>query len=149
MVLLRENEGQGRLLPIYIGTPEAQAIIQAMKGLPTARPYTHDLMRDLLVTLGATLERVVVTDLRDGIYFAEMHLLVGTRLHEISCRPSDAIAIAARTDAPIFMAERLLDKDGIIPRMLTVEGEDEEEEEELVDEFRHFIEGIRPEDFSS
>lgn len=149
MVLLREDDGQGRLLPIYIGTFEAQAIIQALKGMVTPRPYTHDLMRDLMVTLGATLERVVITELRDGIYFAELHLVLGTKVHEISCRPSDAIALAARVEAPIFVSEKLLDVEGIIPRQLAEADGEEEEEEELVDEFRHFIEGIRPEDFSS
>src|SRR5688500_18753841 len=118
VVLLKEELGQGRTLPIYIGSPEAQAIVLAMKGTPTERPFTHDLMRDLLVALGATAERIVITELRNSIYFAEIHLVSNGRVIEVSSRPSDAIALAARTGTPIFVNDDLLDAEGVILREL-------------------------------
>jgi bifunctional DNase/RNase len=113
---------------------------------------THDLMRDILVTLGATLERVVVTELhlsedgRGGTYFAELHLRQGGQAHTVSSRPSDAIALAARLSTPIYAEDDLLDEAGVV---LEVDDDDETAPDELVSQFRQFIEGIRPEDFSS
>ena len=152
VVLLKEELGQGRTLPIYIGSPEAQAIVLAMKGTITERPFTHDLMRDLLVALGATAERIVITELRNSIYFAEIHLVANGRVIEVSSRPSDAIALAARTGTPIFVNDELLDAEGVI--LSDIEDSDDEDDdgdvdaESLVEEFTNFIEHIRPEDFT-
>lgn len=152
VVLLQEVGGARRTLPIFIGAPEATAIAFALQGVTPPRPMTHDLMRDVLVTLGVTLERVVVTELRmgedgrSGTYFAELHLREGGRAHVVSCRPSDAIALAARLGTSIYAEDDLLDDAGIV---LETEEDDDTAPDELVSEFRQFIEGVRPEDFSS
>jgi bifunctional DNase/RNase len=144
--------GARRTLPIFIGAPEATAIAFALQGVTPPRPMTHDLMRDVLVTLGVTLDRVVVTELRmgedgrSGTYFAELHLREGGRAHVVSCRPSDAIALAARLGTSIYAEDDLLDDAGIV---LETEEDDDTAPDELVSEFRQFIEGVRPEDFSS
>jgi bifunctional DNase/RNase len=151
VVLLQETEGARRTLPIFIGAAEATAIAFALQGVRTERPMTHDLMRDMLVTLGATLERVVVTELhlsedgRGGTYFAELHLRQGGNSHTVSSRPSDAIALAARLSTPIYAEDDLLDEAGV---MLDTDDE-ETAPDELVSQFRQFIEGVRPEDFSA
>ncbi len=142
IVLLREVEGTHRLLPIFIGGPEATAIALALDQVVTPRPMTHDLMKDLLDELGATVEKVVVTDLQEGTFFAELHLVVGDRTYQVSSRPSDAIALAVRTETPIFAAEQVLEEVGYV-------AEDEEEREQVVEEFREFIENVTPEDFGS
>ena len=148
VVLLQEREG-ARTLPIFIGPAEARAIALALEGVVTERPMTHDLIRDLLDALGARLARIVVTELRDTTYFAEMHLDAGERRIVLSSRPSDAIAVAIRTGTPLFVSDELLESEGFVLQADDA-GEDDEEEgnpEELVDQFREFIQGVRPEDF--
>jgi bifunctional DNase/RNase len=146
LLLLQETTGARRTLPIYIGPAEAQAIAFAQQGVETPRPMTHDLMRDLLEELSATVECIVITELRDRTFYAEVRLVAGGQRHAVSARPSDAVALAVRVDCPIYAEEELLDAEGVI---LPVEEEDQEapEADELVSEFRDFIEGIRPEDF--
>ena len=144
LLLLQETTGNRRTLPIYIGQAEAQAIAFAQQGVETPRPMTHDLMRDLLEELGATVECIVITELRDRTFFAEIRLIVGGQRHSVSARPSDAVALAVRVEAAIYAEEELLDAEGII---LPADDEEPEEADELVSEFRDFIEGIKPEDF--
>jgi uncharacterized protein len=146
LLLLQETSGARRTLPIYIGPAEAQAIAFAQQGVETPRPMTHDLMRDLLEELSATVECIVITELRDRTFYAEIRMVVGGQRHAVSARPSDAVALAVRVDCGIYAEEELLDAEGVI---LPAEEEDDEtpEADELVSEFRHFIEGIRPEDF--
>jgi uncharacterized protein len=145
IVLLRESEGDHRVLPIYIGNAEAAAIAYALEKVQVARPLTHDLLRNILEELGAEPRRIVVTELRDHTFYAEIELVVGKTTHRVSSRPSDAIALAARTGTPIFAEERVLAEAG------HVETEDseaaEEESQELVEEFREFIEHVSPDDF--
>ncbi len=105
ILLLQEAEGAHRTLPIYIGAAEATAIAYALQGVATARPMTHDLMRDLLEELGAVLDCVVITELRDNTFFAEMRLTLAGRRHTVSARPSDAIALAARMGTTIYAEE--------------------------------------------
>lgn len=145
VVLLQEASG-ARTLPIFIGPPEARAIALALEGVVTERPMTHDLIRDLLEALGAALSRVVITELRETTYYAEMHLEAGGRQLVVSSRPSDAIAVAVRTGTPLFVADELLESEGFI---LQSDDEEEPEEgaEELVDQFRQFIQDVKPEDF--
>lgn len=140
-VLLREKSGAERILPIFIGPSEAQAIVLALDGVVTPRPMTHDLIVTLLADLGATLEAVVVTDLQEKTFFAELHLLRDGVTQTISCRPSDAIAVAARLSTPIRVAEAVLDAAGFVTPA------DPPQEDEVVEEFREFIENINPEDF--
>jgi bifunctional DNase/RNase len=148
VVLLQETEGARRTLPIFIGAPEATAIAFALQGVTTPRPMTHDLMRDMLAALGATVERVVITELRSATYYAELQLRMGDRSPTVSSRPSDAIALAARLGTSLYVADDLLDAEGVV---LQTEDADEEtaNPEELVGEFRQFLQNIRPEDFSS
>ncbi len=150
IVLLQETEGDARMLPIFIGQAEATAIALALEEVETPRPMTHDLVRDLLMVLGATLDRVVVTDLRDKTFYAELHLTVDGKTHVVSCRPSDALAIAVRTDADIFAEAHVVDLVGFIPEPDDDDDDDEddgERVEEVLDEFREFIDNINPEDF--
>ena len=146
LLLLQEANGTRRTLPIYIGPSEAQAIAFAQQGVETPRPMTHDLMRDIIEELGARVECIVITELRDRTFYAELRLVLGTTRHNVSARPSDAVALAVRIDCPIYAEEELLDAEGVV---LPADEEDDEtpEAEELVSEFRDFIEGIRPEDF--
>ena len=143
VVLLREQEGD-RVLPIYIGAEEAKAIAVALEGMTPPRPMTHDLLRDVLGSIGADVMSVRVTELRDRTFYAELELRQGDRTVRVSSRPSDAIALAVRVDAPIYAAEAVLDE-AAAPQ---VEGEvEEEQQEEIVDQFREFIDQVNPEDF--
>ena len=142
IVLLREANGEHRVLPIFIGAVEATAIAFALQGVVTQRPMTHDLMRDLLGELKVSVERIVITDLRDGTFFAEIEMTAGGNAHTVSSRPSDAIALAARLGTPIFANEAVLEEAAV-----TVSDDDEEEVE--VERFREFLEGVNPEDFAS
>lgn len=144
IVLLKERDGV-RYLPIWIGAVEATAIAFALQGVETSRPLTHDLIVDLLEATGHELTAVRITDLRDGTFFAELVLTdqAGDTV-EVSSRPSDAIAIAARLpDIALFSAPGVLDEAG-------VELDDEDEQpkaEEQVREFREFLDSVSPEDF--
>ncbi|HHC09061.1 MAG TPA: bifunctional nuclease family protein [Actinobacteria bacterium] len=141
IVLLRERDGV-RFLPIWIGTAEATAIALELEGVRPMRPMTHDLLRNVIEALGATVDRVVVTELREGTFYAELLLETGggDRL-VISSRPSDAIALAVRTGSPIYAVGSLLDEAG-------VEIHDESEEEEI-ERFREFLDQVTPEDFEA
>jgi bifunctional DNase/RNase len=143
VVLLRERSGSGRVLPIFIGPPEAQAIALAMDGIETPRPMTHDLFKNVLDELGAVLERIVVTDLQDKTFYAELHLLHAGSRTTVSSRPSDAIALAVRCGASIHANEEVLEAAAFTPS----EDGDEAEQEQVVEEFREFIENVNPEDF--
>jgi len=145
IALLREVGGSRRVLPIFIGAPEATAIAFALEEVVTQRPMTHDLLRDVLDDLGVSLEKVTVTDLRDGTFYAELELNARDGVHTVSSRPSDAIALAARTGSPIYAAEAVLDEAGYLA---DDEGE-EPEEEEVVEQFKEFIDTVNPEDFAS
>ena len=144
VVLLRESGGARRVLQIYIGPEEAKAIALALENVVTPRPMTHDLMRDLLADLAVVVPRVIVTDLRDNTYFAEVELNRQGEVHRVSARPSDAIALAVRVDASIYASEEVLDDAGT-----PLVEDDEEVGEELVDQFRQFIDQVNPEDFAS
>jgi bifunctional DNase/RNase len=146
IALLRERTGDHRVLPIFIGGAEATAIAFALEEVVPPRPMTHDLMKDLLDELGVSVESVVVTDLRDNTFYAEIELHASDGVHRVSSRPSDAIALAARTGTPIYAEEAVLDQAGY-----TAEDEetDEEPSEEVVEQFKEFIDTVNPEDFAS
>jgi len=147
VVLLREQVGEQRVLPIYIGPEEAKAIALALEGVVPPRPLTHDLLRDVLGALEVSVVRVSVTSLEDRTFFAELELRVDGRTVRVSARPSDAIALAVRVDAPIYAAEDVLDE-AAAPQD-DESGEGEAEQEEIVEEFREFIDQVNPEDFAS
>jgi bifunctional DNase/RNase len=142
VVILREVSGQRRVLPIFIGVPEAQAIALTMQNIETPRPMTHDLMKNLLDEVGAQVERITVTELREGTFFAEIVLSAQGEVRTVSSRPSDAIALAIRIGSPIFAEDEVLEEAG------RVEQPDEEEAEQVVEQFRDFIDHVNPEDFA-
>lgn len=139
-MVLRELGGSGRLLTIFIGGVEMHAIQLALEGHEPPRPMTHDLFRDVLEHLGATLERVVVTELRDSTFFAELHLTIGGETKVVSSRPSDAVALAVRVGCRLYVAEEVLDEAASVPV--------ETAAEDVVEQFREFIERVNPEDFA-
>ena len=136
IVLLKEVDGI-RYLPIWVGAVEASAIAFAQQGLVPVRPLTHDLFTTVLRIVDAQVERVEITDLIDGVFYAELHLSGG---RTISARPSDAIALALRAEAPITAADSLFSKAGIeIP----------DQSDDEVEKFREFLDQINPDDFAS
>lgn len=144
IMLLRETVGQRRVVPIYIGGPEAHAIDLALSGTPTARPMTHDLFVQAIDGLGASLEKVVVTELRDRTFYAELHLVDASGGSQvISARPSDAVALAVRTGCAIYAEEALIDEAGLEES----DPEDKGDEEQMVEELRRFLDEVNPEDF--
>lgn len=149
VVLLQETTGEERTLPIFVGTPEATAIAYALQGVVPPRPMTHDLMRDLLIATDVDVDSVVITELRGSTYFAEIHLSHTGESYTVSARPSDAIALAVRMGVPIYADDDLIDTEGV----MLADGDDEEIEaeqtEELVSEFRDFINDVKPEDFTA
>jgi len=140
IVLLRESHGS-RYLAIWIGATEATAIAYALDGVNPPRPFTHDLLRITTEVLGGEVARVTVTELRDNVYYADLVITQNEKDLHVSSRPSDAIALAARTGAPVFAAVDVLDAAGI-------EIKDDQEEAE-VEAFREFLEDLSPEDFQS
>ncbi|MDQ3957477.1 MAG: bifunctional nuclease family protein [Actinomycetota bacterium] len=139
IVLLKETDGD-RYLPIWIGAVEATAIAFALQGIETPRPMTHDLMRDLLNNAGIAVDRIVINELVDQTFFALIRMASNGETKEVSSRPSDAIALAVRINAPIFAAEEVLEQAGI-------ELKDDEETE--VEKFREFLDQVSPEDFAA
>ncbi len=140
IVLLRDQQTE-RFLPIWIGAVEATAIAFAQQGVEPQRPLTHDLLRDVLSGLGRALTRVDITDLRDGVFFAELIFDNGV---SVSSRPSDAIALALRTGSPIFAADHVLDSAAV---EMPTEEEEAEEAEAEVEAFREFLDQVTPDDF--
>jgi len=147
VVMLREQTAEHpRVLPILIGGPEASAIHSAMEGIVPPRPLTHDLLVTVVGTLGATLEKVVITEVLEHTFFAQLHLRQadGSAL-VVSSRPSDAIALAVRAGTDIFAEEALLDEAAVEAPEEVVEGM----EEAILDEFRDFLDDVSPDDFAS
>jgi len=145
IVLLREQDGP-RYLPIFIGPPEATAIVYALQGMDTPRPMTHDLLKTVLDDLTARLDRVEITELHDGTFYAEIELVRNGSSSRISSRPSDAIALAVRYSdtVPIFVDEEVLDEAGV----LFDADDDDEKDERQIEQFREFLDQVAPEDFA-
>lgn len=146
VVMLRERGGARRHLQIFIGHPEASAIAFALEGAQTPRPMTHDLMQLLLDELGVELTSVVITEVRETTFYGELHLVANGDDHVISCRPSDALALAARFRCPIRASEEVMEEAGFEDE---TEDVDDADPEEVVEEFRHFIDSVNPDDFAS
>ncbi len=147
VLLLREQEGERRLLAIMIGGPEAQAIAFALDGVETRRPMTHDLITTLVDELGAHIERIVISALRDDIFYADLVLRADDDTHVVSARPSDAMAIAVRVGTPVYAEEAVLAEVGYVEE--EVDDDDDVDADEVVEEFREFIDQVNPEDFAS
>jgi uncharacterized protein len=141
IVLLKTADGN-RYLPIWIGQPEAAAILMKLQGAATPRPMTHDLVTEMLEQLDAQVVRITVTELRDNTFYASITVQQNGSEIEVDSRPSDAIALAVRADAPIFAADRVIEESAI-----EFEGE-EVNEEEIVSDFKKFLDNVSPEEFA-
>lgn len=155
-VVVLQERGGTRLLPIWIGQPEAESIVMHMHDVKRARPLTHDLFRSLIVGLGAELRRVHITRVEKSTYYGELQIQLGETLVRIDARPSDCIAIALRLGAPILASEALL----MEPDLETAEEEDAGADFELGEaeaagddtelsreQLKAYLENLRPEDF--
>lgn len=141
---LGEPASEGRVLPIWIGAQEATSILIAIQGEQPPRPLSHDLMKLLLDAVGSQIERVEVTRIEDGTFYAELSISTPTGPYTIDARPSDSVALASRTGAPLFVADEVLEEAGIPAEMVEPH---EESDEEKLDEFKKFLDEVDPEDF--
>jgi len=141
IVLLKTLDGN-KFLPIWIGHPEAAAILVKLQGSPTPRPMTHDLVADMLGEMNAQVTKIAVTELRESTFYAVITLHVNGSEIDVDSRPSDALALAVRTSAPIFVADQVIDDSAI------EFGGESEDEAEVVDEFKKFLENVNPDDFA-
>ncbi len=141
IVLLKTADGN-KFLPIWIGHTEAAAILAKLQGSDSPRPMTHDLMSQLLAELEAEISRVTVTDLRENTFYALITLRAADAEIEIDSRPSDALALAVRAEAPIFASEELIEENGI-----EFEDDEADDAEQVVERFKEFLEDVTPEDF--
>jgi bifunctional DNase/RNase len=142
IVLLKTSEGN-RFLPIWIGQPEAASILMKLQGQAAPRPLTHDLFTDMLGQLDAQVVRVCVTDLRENTFYATITIRQDGSELDIDSRPSDAIALAVRMDAPIFADDTVIEESAI-----EFEGDDVNEDD-LVDEFKRFLDSVTPDEFAA
>jgi hypothetical protein len=145
VIILRpvdDEPGEGRLLPIWIGHPEATAILLALQGVEPPRPMTHDLLQHVIGTLGLEVARVDIVRLDEGTFYAELVLEDAARTVVVDARPSDSIALAVRTGSPIFVAEDVLEEAAIDEASVS-----EETAEEEIEAFREFLEDVNPSDF--
>ena len=138
-VLVLKEDGGLRVVPIWIGHPEAMAIMLAVQGVEPPRPLTHDLMMSIVAAAGYDVERVEINRVENGTFFATLVLKGPERTLNIDARPSDSLALAVRAGCPVFVAEEVLSVSGVIP---------EAEAEEEVAAFRDFLDHVDPEDFA-
>ncbi|HKM43102.1 MAG TPA: bifunctional nuclease family protein [Limnochordia bacterium] len=136
-VVILTDEGEKSYVPLVIGVAEANSIAVVLENVETSRPLTHDLLLNSVLTLGATVDRVVITDLTDDVYYAEISLVQQGRTLRIDARPSDAIALALRAGASIFVHDK------IVPYVMAISGEDDPE----LEQFRSFLKDLSPDDF--
>jgi uncharacterized protein len=136
-IIILKDTGSQLFLPIWIGLPEAKAIASRIEGVEPPRPMTHDLLRSLVETLGATVDKIVISDLRDNTFFALIHLIRGGEILTVDARPSDAIALALRTESPIFVRRAVMEKAQAVD--LATQASDEEK-------LKKWLEEISPEE---
>jgi bifunctional DNase/RNase len=148
-----ELAGEGRLLPIWIGAQEATSILVAVEGADVPRPLAHDLMRSLLDSVGASVTGVAVTRIDEGTFFAEVTLSTALGERVIDARPSDAVALASRVDAPIWVAEAVMADAGVLDTVTEAETDEDADDvpdevaRERLDEFKRFLDDVDPDDF--
>lgn len=141
-IVLLKAVDSNKFLPIWIGHPEAAAILMKLQGASTPRPMTHDLLSDVLGELEVNCTKVAVTELRENTFYASITLQVDGKEMDIDSRPSDALALAVRAGAPIFAAEDVIEESAI-------EFEHEvEDQEDVVEKFKEFLDDVTPEDFA-
>ena len=143
IVLLKTADGN-KFLPIWIGHPEAAAILMKLQGASTPRPMTHDRLSEVLAKLDARVVKIAVTELRENTFYALITVAVNGSEIEIDSRPSDAIALAVRSDAPIYADDSVIEESAI-----EFEHEDDVNEEQMVEEFKKFLDDVKPDDFSA
>ncbi len=153
VVMLRDADGENQL-PIWIGVWEAEAITIELQDNEVARPMTHDLLKNVIEDMGGTVDHIMINELRDGVYRALLHLKVDGETMSIDCRPSDAIALAVRAKAPIYVDESVMEDAGIKPEPDISEDDVDDEEEEIeavevdpkldaeLDAFRDFLDNL-------
>lgn len=152
VVLLEEVAGSDaggptpshRMIPIWIGHPEANAILLAAQGIELPRPMTHDLLRSVIETLGFFVERVEITRLEEGTFYAALILRGEERTLAVDARPSDCLALATRVGCPVFVEDSIFDDASVLVRSV-----DENDEEQEVERFRDFLDHVDPSDFTS
>jgi uncharacterized protein len=142
IIILRDDE-EKRSLPIWIGIYEANAIALELEKIETPRPMTHDLIKNILDTIEARVQKIVVTDLKENTFYAVLHLQVGSTEYTVDSRPSDAIALALRVGAPIYVDEEVVRK----AKSLEVGKEAEAVKADDPDRLREWLQNIKPEDF--
>jgi bifunctional DNase/RNase len=151
VVILQEKGGE-RLLPIWIGSAEADSILMEINNVKKERPLTHDLCKTLIAGLGGELRRVQITRVAKGTYYAEMHIVRGGEVVQVDARPSDSIAIALRFPAPIFADESLLvamgeeepdESESVVPETPPAQST----EDMTVEQLQRYLSNLRPEDF--
>ena len=146
VVVLEDKQGE-RALPIWIGRPEAEAIAAHLNGVKRERPMTHDLVQQIVIGLGGLLRRVQVTRVQNGTYLAELHLTRGGQAVIVDSRPSDAIALALRLEAPIFVAEVLFSDDEEERFRPSDAGAGGEDDHLSAEELKRHLAQLRLEDF--
>lgn len=137
-VIILKDLKSDRYLPIWIGQFEATAILMEVQGIRPSRPLTHDLLKTVIDTLSGQITKIVINDLKEGTFYAKIYMTTNEQGLEIDARPSDAIALAVRTKAPIFADDNVLDQAAVT---------NEVGEEEEVERFREFLDSVSPEDF--
>ena len=135
-IVVLKDEDDRFFLPIWVGIFEANAIALQLENVTTPRPMTHDLLRNMIAELNAQVTRIVINDLRDSTFFAQIRLLMGGKTLELDARPSDAIALALRTEAPIFVAQSVLEQ----AQTITPDGDDQD------DKMKKWFEGLGPDE---
>lgn len=154
-LLLLEEVGGERVLPIFIGAPEAAAIAYALQGVKSPRPMSHDLLGHVVSALGAKLFAVEITELAGNTFFASLRLVRSGEEINVSARPSDAVALALRMGAPILVSDDLMAAEGKVMQLAYDEDEEEyveldtPDEADLVAQLRAFLDQVRPEDFGT
>ena len=134
IIVLRDAVGK-TVLPIWVGIFEANAIAMQMDQIISPRPMTHDLLRTTIDKLDARVDRIVITDLRENTFFATIHLARGDEAIQIDARPSDAMALALRAEAPIFVEDRVL-----------TQSSSDDEEPDATEQLRRWLENVDPEE---
>jgi len=135
IVILKDLEGK-RILPIWIGPFEANSILMELEGIKTPRPMTHDLAKKIILGLGAKVESIIISDIKDNTFYAQINLITDGFKTSVDSRPSDAIAIALRMDSPIFVADHVI-----------ALGQPIKDNEESKETIKKFIENLKPDDF--
>ncbi len=153
-VLILRAEGEDRVIPVQLAPPELESFAAELQGIRPERPMTHDLVTDIVHRMGASVSRVAITEIRDDAYHALVTLTTASGEVAVDARPSDAIALALRANAPIFASDEVLDEGSVIVEFDDDEDDDDdqdgggEEHDETVDRFRDFLDTVDPGDFT-